>query len=595
MALHHSMLKNQREEIRGVIQSVSSIENTLWIRLIDRNGTIKVSSKQEDIGKKGMIHELPANASGKQRLVREVNGKKLLLVSIPVENMVTCYTAQCHFHREDEKVNGWIELAMDYEAINKQVWGQGITIASFGLVTTSVLVLMLYIVFRSAILKRVVLLSDASRRVADGDLTVSVPVTDEGDEISQLINVFNNMVSELRKRKELADKELNGYRQSLIQSQKMEAVGLLASGIAHDFNNLLTGIMGFSEIMLLNAKDRQTRENLQKIIKIAERGSELTRQILLIGRKSPPQKSPMNINSFVEDSYKMLRRMVEENIDIRLSLKKGIPLVNADQSQLTQVLMNLVINARDAIKGTGTITIGTDEALIDDAYCQLHHEAKPGNYVVLFVRDTGTGIPDEIKDSIFNPFFTTKEKGKGTGLGLSVTYGIVASHDGWIGVYSEEGRGTEFKVYIPVYQGSGMSQNDPILSGGIPHKPEIIKPTILLIDDEDMIREVGTSTLQSIGYRVVTASNGKEAVDIYKRMHKDISIVITDLVMPAMDGMATFEELKKINPDVKVIVSSGYSPDSEKIKGKGIAGFINKPFRVNEITKLVKDVLEGSG
>ncbi len=595
MSLQHSMLTNKRDDIREVVKSVSSMENTLWIRVMDKDGTIKVSSRTGDTGKKGTAYEPGTSNRGKQSLLKEINGKKTLIVTMPVENQRACYTAGCHFHKEDDRVNGWIEMALNYEPINKRVWNQGITVASFGIIFTSVLVIMLYILVRKVILKRLIMLAEASRMVADGDLTVSVPASDEKDEIGQLIEVFNNMVSELRKRKEVMDMELNGYRQSLIQAQKMEAIGRLATGIAHDFNNILTGILGFLEMLTSKVRDKETKETLERIIQTAERGSDLTRQILLLGRKAPPKKSPLNLNTLIEDSFRMLRRMVEENIDIRLSLKKNIPPVNADQSQLTQVLMNLVINARDAIKGTGTITIGTDVALIDETYCRVHAEAKPGHYAVLFVRDTGTGIPDEIKDRIFDPFFTTKETGKGTGLGLAVSYGIATSHEGWISFYSEVRRGTEFKVYLPVCEDSGVSGIEPSRVEEIALSAEPHKHTILIIDDEEIIRDVGRSILESSGYRVVTASNGKEAVDIYRRMHKEINIVITDLVMPVMDGMATFEELKKINPDVKVIVSSGYSPDSEKIKGKGIAGFINKPFRVSEITKLVKDVLEGSG
>lgn len=588
-SIHFSMLRNQKEHIEEVIDSVSSMENTLWIRITDKNDTIKVSSWKNDVGRR-CPEECAELDKGQRRILKEIGGKRVLLLSMPIENMKTCYTASCHFHREDEKVLGRIELAMDYDDIHKKVWKQGITVASFGLVFTSTLSIVLYILVRLVILRRVTLLSEASRKVADGDLSVSIPVSEDRDEIGQLSEVFNNMVSELRKKKEAMDKELNGYRQSLIQAQKMEAIGLLASGVAHDFNNILTGIIGFSELMLLKAQDKETKETLERIISSAERGSDLTRQILLVGRKVPPQRKPLDINTFVDDSYKMLRRMVEENIELRTSLRKGIPCVNADIGQITQVLMNLVVNARDAISDSGTITISTDEAFIDESYANLHPEAKSGHYVVLSVRDTGIGISDDIKDKIFNPFFTTKEKGKGTGLGLAVTYGIVSSHDGWISVYSEKGKGTEFRVYLPAMETSAIIKEQKESAA---HPMPFTSSLILLVDDEEMVRDVGRSMLESLGYKVITASNGKEAVEIYREKGGEIGLITMDLVMPVMDGLNAFREIKKINPDAKVIISSGYSADNMDIlKKEGVSGFINKPYRLGEIVGIISKVLD---
>lgn len=594
-ALYYSMLRNERWHMEEIIDSLSKIENTLWIRLTDSNDIVRVSSIKKDVGKR-CPEKCVEFSQGKSLFLKAIDGKKVLLLSMPVENMKTCYTASCHFHKEDEKVLGRIELAIDYDDINKKVWRQGITVAAFGFVSTSVLSIILFILVRLLILKRIKLLSEASRKIANGDLSVAVPVSGDKDEINQLSEVFNQMIDELRKRKEATDKEINGYRQSLIQAQKMEAMGLLAAGIAHDFNNILTGIIGFSEMMLLRAQDKETAETLKRIIATAERGADLSRQILLIGRKVPPQKKPLNINIFIEDSFKMLRRMVEENIEIRLSLKKEIPIINADPSQLTQVLMNLVVNARDAISGRGIITIGTDEIFIDDFYCKDHAEAKPGHYVILSVRDTGAGIPEDIKDKIFNPFFTTKEKGKGTGLGLSVTYGIVSSHNGWISLYSEMGKGTEFKVYLPVMEDS-RAKVEGIKDINIPFKvSSTSSPYILLVDDEEMIREVGRSILDALGYRVITASNGKEAVDIYRDKAKEIGLIIMDLVMPVMDGETALRELKRINPEVKVIMSSGYSADRlDVLTEEGASAFVSKPYRLEEIAEMVRRVLNEKG
>lgn len=594
-AIRFNMLKNDRGQIQEAIESMSGIGNSLWIRVSDSKDIIKASSRREEIGTRCPEECEGLNQGGNKTILKEIKGKKILLVSRPVENEKSCWTASCHFHKEDERFLGRIELAYDYEPTLKRIKKEGLAVASFATIFLSTILLILYLIVRAVILKKITILAEASRRVSEGDLNVNVPVTGEGDEIEQFSETFNRMVDALRERKDATERELNGYRQSLFHAQKMEAIGQLATGIAHDFNNLLTGIIGFSELSLLNTKDGEIRENLKRIIETAEKGADLSRQILLIGRKVPPQRRPLDINVFVNDSFKMLRRMVEEKIDLRTILKDGLPFVNADHSQLTQVLMNLVVNARDAISGSGVITITTDEIVIDEPYFNEHPEAKPGHYVVLSVRDTGTGVPDDIRDRIFDPFFTTKEKGKGTGLGLAVTYAIVASHDGWISLYSEEGKGTEFKVYLPAYEES--NQLHPFVLSDNQALPVAPHPTlILLVDDEEMIRDVGGSILRSLGYEVVTASNGKEAVDIYRERGKEIALIIMDLVMPVMDGETAFREIRKINPDVKVIISSGYSADRMDIlRNVGVKGFFSKPYRLAEIADVVRKVLdEGS-
>lgn len=592
-AIYSSMLRNERGHIQEAIESISGIEGTLWIRLTNSNEIIMASSKKDEIGSR-CLEECAELGGLESRIVqKEIKGRKSLLISRPVFNERSCWTASCHFHKEDEKILGRIEVAHDLEPTLKEIRKQGITAASFGFIFVSTLSLVLYILVRQIILKRIILIAEASQRVTGGDLTVTVPVTVERDEIYQFSEIFNNMVKELRKRKESTELEINGYRQTLIQAQKMEAIGLLAAGIAHDFNNLLTGIIGFSELSLLKIADNETRENLIRIIETAERGAALSRQILLIGRKIPPEKRPMDINAFINDSYKMLRTMVEERIELRTILKDDLPHVNADQNQLTPVLMNLVVNARDAIEGCGMITISTDEVVIDESYCKEHQEARPGHYVVLSVRDTGPGIPDEIKDKIFNPFFTTKEKGKGTGLGLSVTYSIIASHDGWIGLYSEKDKGTEFRVYLPALEDRGAQTKDSIqLTGSSLKTSPDTKPLILLVDDEEIIRDVGRSLLGSLGYRVIMASNGKEAIEIYRERTNEISLIILDLVMPVMDGESAFKEIRRINPKVKVIISSGYSADKKDVlRNTGVKGFISKPFRLGDIAEIVKKAL----
>ena len=587
--LQYSMLRNERDHIQEMINSVAGVEGTLWVRITDRNDIIRFSSRREEIGKrcpeecKGLDEGTENNG-----LIKEINGNKVLLISGQVENMKSCYTGACHFHKEDEKNLGRIELAFDFNGIHKEVKSLGMTVASFGIIfTTALSMVVLFFLLRTMILKRLTLLAEASKKVASGDLDIILPTAGEAiDEIGYLTETFNKMVRELREKRDVMQREVNGYKESLIQAQKMESIGLLSAGIAHDFNNILTGIIGLTELSFLKVDDPEIRENLKKVIETAERGSDLTKQILLIGRKLPPQMKPLNINIFINDSYKMLRRLVEENIELRTILKDDLPFIQADPSQLMQVLMNLVVNARDAIEGSGTITIGTDEVMIDENYCRDHPEARPGHYVVLSVRDTGTGIPEELRDRVFDPFFTTKEKGKGTGLGLAVTYAIVKTHNGWIGLYSEPGKGTEFRVYLPGLERQGAEEGETEMI--TVSKPEERVSTILLVDDEEMIRDVGTTIIKDLGHEVITATNGREAVNIYRERGKEIDLVIMDLVMPVMDGMTAFREIRKIDPDAKVIISSGYSADREEIlKEEGVTGFINKPYRLKDIMEII--------
>jgi CheY-like chemotaxis protein len=305
-----------------------------------------------------------------------------------------------------------------------------------------------------------------------------------------------------------------------------------------------------------------------------------------------PERRAQDINQLIDDGIKTIRRMVEENIEITASLKPDLPMIQVDPSQITQVIMNLVVNARDAMPDGGKIEIRTEEVSVDEEYCKYYTWAKPGNYVAISVSDTGIGIPEDIRHRIFEPFFTTKEFGKGTGLGLAITYSIVKNHGGWINLYSEVGKGSEFKVYIPVVSSGAelevsqeKSSKEKIFTGG--------SETILLVDDEDIVREVGESMLRNLGYRVITAANGEEAVATYKERGSEIDLVIMDKMMPKMNGITAYRALKEINPLVKVIISSGYIVDSiQSLRELGVADFLNKPYRMDEMDKAVRKAID---
>ena len=379
-------------------------------------------------------------------------------------------------------------------------------------------------------------------------------------------------------------------QRQLLQAQKMEAVGTLSGGIAHDFNNLLTIVMGFSELLLAE-KDQKHPEyaDLQKIFHAAQSGADLVKRLLMFSRKSEPKPVPMNLNKQIVQVEKMLRRTVSKMIDIELRLSVDPPKINADPSQMEQVLMNLAVNARDAMPDKGKLTVKTEALTLDEDYCRLHVEAKPGDYVLLKVSDTGQGMDMETVERIFEPFFTTKEMGRGTGLGLAMVYGIVEQHNGHITVYSEVGKGTTFRVYFPAIS----SDVEPsVEDSGI--MPAFGTETVLLVDDEQFVRELGARILTKHGYTVLQAVNGREALDLFGKERSQISLVILDLIMPEMGGTECLKELLKIDPQVNVLVASGYSADAsvKETVQMGAKGFVTKPFRVKDLLRDVRKVLD---
>ncbi len=384
--------------------------------------------------------------------------------------------------------------------------------------------------------------------------------------------------------------EYKNLQKQLLQAQKMEAVGTLAGGIAHDFNNLLTVITGFSEI-LLQEKDEQDREydDLKKIHHSAAAGAELVQQLLMFSRKSEPKPIPMNINQEIVQVEKLLRRTIPKMVQIELNLSLDLPAINADPSQVEQVLMNLSVNARDAMPNGGKLTVRTSVATIDQDYCRTHVGAVPGEYVLLEIRDTGHGMPKRTAERIFEPFFTTKEIGRGTGLGLAMVYGIVRQHNGHITVESEVDKGTSFRVYFPAAPAESPPEAEDAVTAHVTGSE-----TVLLVDDEQFVRELGARILSKHGYTVLQAPNGIEGLELFKKEAANISLVILDLIMPVMGGKECLEELLKIDPQVKVLIASGYSADSsmQETIQMGAKGFVGKPFGAIGLLRDVRRVLD---
>lgn len=384
--------------------------------------------------------------------------------------------------------------------------------------------------------------------------------------------------------------EVRHLENQLLQAQKMEAVGQLAGGIAHDFNNLLTGILGYANLLKLESMPGSpVHEAAKTIERAAERAAELTKQLLGFARRGKHQNIALDVHQTIQEVITLLSRTVDKNISITQRLRAYQSSVMGDPNQMQQMLLNLAVNARDAMPGGGELTFETDSVHLDEEYCRTHLGATPGDYVLIAVTDTGHGIAREHLGRIFEPFFTTKQPGQGTGMGLAMVYGIVKNHGGYIQVYSEVGHGTTFKVYLPLAERVSLpaeSRDNKITRGS---------GRILLIDDEQVVQDVASHMLNMLGYQVVTVSSGAEALDYYRAHHNEIDAVIVDMIMPGMGGHECFRELKRINPAVKAILSTGYGLNEkvQSLMDEGILEFVQKPYQLSQLSEAVKRVLAG--
>jgi len=420
-------------------------------------------------------------------------------------------------------------------------------------------------------------------RRKDGKIiTVVLSSTCERDEQGNII-AYRGYIRDITRWKEM--------EQQLAHSQRMESLGLLAGGIAHDFNNILAGILGYASLLKMRLSPHDKLYRFAEIIeKSAQRAAELTNQLLIFSRKGQSKLVEVDLNEIISESLKIIKPTFPKGIELKIHVAPNIPPIVADPMQLQQIIINLAVNARDAIPdGEGTITIEARQVEIENLQQFNTPDAKPGHYLCLCISDTGTGIPEEIRQKIFEPFFSTKPKGKGTGMGLAMVYGAVRNFGGFIQLHSQLNQGTTFEIYLPL-----KASQSPKKSQSDKQKHLEGDEKILVVDDEEMVRTFCQISLSSYGYKVHTAENGQKALEILRQENGDFDLIILDMIMPIMGGFQTYQAIRKINPKIKILVSSGFS-DSEKIdalREDPLVDVLFKPYKANELVQKIRTMLD---
>jgi PAS domain S-box-containing protein len=374
----------------------------------------------------------------------------------------------------------------------------------------------------------------------------------------------------------------------LLRSQRLESIGTLAGGIAHDLNNVLSPILMSVQLLQMKLTDEHSQQLLKTLENNVQRGSNLVKQVLSFARGIESKRKTIHIKHLISEVHQLISETFPKSITIRLNLPEGLGVVCGDATQLHQVLMNLVVNARDAMTSGGTLTITAENVQLDEHYARMNLDAKVGSYVAITVTDTGIGMSEKIQQRIFEPFFTTKAVGKGTGLGLSTSIGIIKNHGGFVIIHSEVDKGTRFHVYLPTSinnQNSAPSHELQPLAG----KGELI----LVVDDEISVREITKSSLETFNYRVITANDGVEAITTYAQHQQDISLILLDMMMPSMDGAIAMQALQKINPEVKIIAISGLMSNEKTMEAQkmGVKTFLTKPCTAKDLLRNINSVL----
>lgn len=486
--------------------------------------------------------------------------------------------------QESEQVIGFVRLVLDGRDLRKSMQA-----LLFDSILIGVVFLIIGSVIAYLIAKRV---TKPLNRLTEGVNAFGMGreykeiAVETGDEIGNLAAAFNKMVESLKNR----ETEKEELAEQLRHSQKMEAIGTLAGGVAHDFNNMLTVINGYGALIKLGLDEGDKLWSYaDQIVMSGERAATLTQRLLAYSRKQIISPRPMDLDDAIRNLEKMLGRLITEDIELQLHLAAADQVVMADPGQLDQVLMNLVTNARDALPQGGTIAVKTGVETLEDEFVRLHEQEKGGDYAVITVNDNGVGMTEEVRERIFDPFFTTKEVGKGTGLGLSMVYGIVKQHDGIIEVDSEPGRGTSFRIYLPLIERLTEARNM-----NTPPLPQGNAEMILVAEDDTTVMALLKGVLETNGYRVIEAPNGEEAVRKFSDHRDSIRLALLDVIMPRKNGRQVYEEMARLRPGVKALFISGYTHDVIDRKDALAEGtrLISKPVQPAELLMKVKEALE---
>ena len=454
-----------------------------------------------------------------------------------------------------------------------------------------VAILALLSLLLARIIKPIVRLTAISGEIAGGNFEQEIEIKGN-DEVARLSRSFIRMQDAIEDKIQALNNEIHErelIQERLRQSEKMDAVGQLAGGVAHDFNNMLGGIMGAAELLKSSGKsEKKVTQYLDMILDTAKKAADLTTKLSAFGRKGKVTSKAVDINIVISDTLALVKRTIDKKINITKVLEAADTIIDGDQTGLQNALLNLCINASHAMPDGGNLTVISRNLDLDRDYCNASpFDIKPGKYISLEVVDTGSGIPQDKIKHIFEPFFTTKELGKGTGLGLAAVYGMIKDHNGAINVYSEVGTGTSFRLYLPCSD-KAISKDISVPGDNLPHGTGCI----LLVDDEDIVCVTGKALLEKIGYKVITANNGREGVEVFKQHQSEIDLVIMDMLMPEMNGSEAFYAIKEIDPNCRVFISSGFTKNEklEDLEANGLCGFIQKPFSINELIKLISHV-----
>jgi len=582
------LLNDDIVRLNRLIKDAGSVEGIMYAAIVDRHNTIKAHIDPNNIG---MTLQTFQNKE-----VRRDGIVTYFAYTLPSGAQVLNLSRPITFK---DKELGTVHVGLSLDFINHLIYRESVSIlilSLFIILLGIAIAILLGVSFSRPISKLV----GATQQIGKGNLGYRITMNRK-DEFGDLASAFNYMADELDKKeiantqlsleRNRAEKEARKLEEQLRQSQKMEAVGQLAGGIAHDFNNSLTLIKVCSQLALQELKEGEPiREKIQQIDEATQRSGDLARQLLTFSRRHIEETKVLDLNNLLTNLNKMLRRAIGENIELVNKFAEGIGKVKADPGQIEQVIVNLVVNARDAMPNGGKLVLETADVELDEEYARTHIRVTPGRYLMLSVSDTGKGMTPEIKERIFEPFFTTKEAGKGTGLGLFMVYGIVQKHGGHIVVDSEPEAGTTFRIYLPQVDEQIEAEKEELLGNRLPRGGEMV----LVIEDDEDLRTSMAQALKQQGYKALEAANGEEGLLLFDKYRREINLIVTDIIMPLMNGFELIDLLMPLCPQMKVLYISGY-PDNPALQKRNLnpeTNFIPKPFSLEDLATKVRRALD---